>query len=575
MASQWPVDERTRAVAMKDRGHCGGMRTVVDAITGTLHRAATLIVAGRGGEPDTCLPWARVHGQARRMAGVLGRHGIRPGHRVGLLGDTSAGLVTAMQAVWLRGAAFTVLPPPGVNQRRGDLSHLSAIAADARFDLVVVGEECGETGAALAGTVKIAELSTLEHEARSAPPVAPVPLDLGDLAILQYTSGSTRRPRGIAVAHRNLAANLDAIEERVGRDTFDTATACWVSWLPLYHDMGLIAFLTLPMSRGCATVLQSPMAFARQPSTWLDRLCRHRATVTGAPNFAYGLAAQLLDGNPAVDLSTLRVMITGGEPIDAAMMYRFTDAARRHGLDPGTVTPAYGLAEATLAVSISPLGRGIRVDEVDRDVLERDGRAERVAGGRTARPLVRLGPPLAGTRVRITDPRTGEPTAGRVVGQIEVAGPSVAGRAGDGWLRTGDLGYLAEGELVICGRAKDVLFAAGRNVYPQDVEAAAAEVPGVRPGGAAAFGIPAEQGDRLVVVVESRDADRAALGRAVAVAVMNESGMAPADVAVVRPGWLPKTSSGKLRRVEARQRYLAGELADRDTRIRRVDRSLR
>ncbi|WP_162908445.1 AMP-binding protein, partial [Allorhizocola rhizosphaerae] len=354
-------------------------------------------------------------------------------------------------------AAFTVLPPPARDGRAAHLARLSAIQDSARFTLVLTDAD----GDDLAGIAPVRPLSTVDLQARVAEPhdiVWPRP---DDLAVLQYTSGSTSTPRGVPVTHANLAANLDAMEAVVGADALDPATARWMSWLPLYHDMGLIGFLSLPMTRGCPLVLQTPVSFALRPATWLERLSRHRATCTGGPNFAYAMLAQLLEAGADADLSSVRLMFSGGEPIDAAMMARFTAAGARHGLDPRAVVAAYGLAESTLAVSFSPIGEGIRAD--------RDGR-------------VRVGRAVPGTQLRITD------------GQVEVRGPSVvSGYWGEParsseWLRTGDLGYLIDGELVICGRAKDVLFAAGRNVYPQDVEAAAARVPGVRPGGAAAFG---------------------------------------------------------------------------------------
>ncbi|HZM76621.1 MAG TPA: AMP-binding protein, partial [Candidatus Limnocylindrales bacterium] len=469
-------------------------------------------------------------------------------------------------AVWLRGAAFTILPPPGRTGREAHLAKLRAILADSRPGLVI--------GDGIPGAVTVESIVAQAVTAPMAEAVQPGP---EDLAVLQYTSGSTSNPRGVPVTHGNLAANLDAIEAAIGSDLLDPATNRWLSWLPLYHDMGLIGFLTLPMTRGCPLVLQSPLAFALRPAAWLERLTKDSATVTGAPNFAYALMAQLLEVGCGADLSSVKRMFSGGEPIDAAMMRRFTAAARPHGLDPNAVVAAYGLAESTLAVSFCPLA----VDEVNRESLEREGFALPSARGRA---LVRVGRAVSGTQIRITNSE-GEQAAVRVVGHIEVCGPSVvAGYWGEPprptpWLRTGDLGYLTgDGELVVCGRAKDVLFAAGRNIYPQDVEAAAVGVPGVRAGGAAAFGIPASyelgsgsggsggsggfgMGDRLVVAVEARAGDDAGLRRAVALAVVSQTGMAPADVVTLRFGRLPKTSSGKLRRAETRRRYLAGELS--------------
>jgi fatty-acyl-CoA synthase len=242
-------------------------------------------------------------------------------------------------------------------------------------------------------------------------------------------------------------------------------------------------------------------------------------------------------------------------------------AARPYGLDPSAIAPAYGLAESTLAVTLAPVGTGVQADRIDPGVLEAEGRAVPAGPGRRVRQLVRVGRPVAGTSLRIVDPRSGVPVGERTVGHIEIRGPSVVGHYwGDppppagGWLRTGDLGYLAGGELVVCGRDKDVLFAAGRNVFPQDIEAVAAEVPGVRTGGVAAFGVPGGPADRLVVAVETRVGDPATVRRQVAAAVLGEVGLRPDDVVALPPGRLPKTSSGKLRRAEARRRYLSGQL---------------
>ncbi len=596
------------------------MRTAVDAITGPQRSPATLTVAGLGAHPDTVTTWAGLHERARRMAAGLAMRGVAPGSRVGLLADTSVQLVTAIQAVWLRGAAFTVLPPLGRAGRQANLAHLQAIVAHADFTLLLTDETLllrdetalprdetallrderallrderalltgegvllGDEGALLAGEgvsgglggrVRVCSLSALYAESAVLAPATPVLPEPGDLAILQYTSGSTSSPRGVPVTHANLAANLDAMRAVLG-DALDPVKASWMSWLPLYHDMGLIGFVCLPMTHGCPLVLQPPGAFALRPATWLDRMARHRVTSTGGPNFAFGLLTQLLEAGAPADLSSVRHMFCGGEPIDAAMMARFVDAAGQRGLDPGAVVASYGLAESTLAVSFSPLGRGIVADDVDGGRLEREGLAVPGPGRR----LVGVGQAVPGTRIRIAD-ETGTVAAARAVGHIELCGPSVVGgywgepARPSPWLRTGDLGYLSEdGQLVVCGRAKDVLFAAGRNIYPQDVEAAALAVQGVRPGGAAAFGVSAGSGDRLIVAVETRAGDSEALRKAVAVAVASQTGMAPADVVTLRFGRLPKTSSGKLRRAETRRRYLAGELTDRRPTL--VDRSVR
>lgn len=533
--------------------------SIVAAITDRAGGPGTLTVPGDGSRPQL-LSWARLHRQARRMATVLASTGTGPGTRVGLLGEPSTELVAALQAVWLAGASVTVLPPP---PRRAGPAALRPVLADAGIALVVAADPGGAAGAlAPARVLPLAELAGRARSAAALPVRYPAP---DELAVLQYTSGSTRSPRGVPVTHGQLAAQLAALRQALHPELQQPRPM--LSWLPLYHDLGLVGFLAFPMSAGHPLVLQSPAGFALRPASWLVGLSRHRIVVTGAPDFAYRLVTPLLEAGLEIDLSAVRLMLSGGEPISTAGMARFLAAAARYGLDPGAVVPAYGLAEATLAVTCAAPGTGLTTDPVDPDRLERDGRAVPARAGGPVRTLARLGRPVPGTRLRIVDRATRAPVPERTVGEVEVQGPSVTGRywpappAPPGsWLRTGDLGYLAERDLVLCGRAKDVLFAAGRNLYPTDLEAAAGQVPGVRPGGAVAFGVPGEHGDRLVVAVEARPADQSAIGRAVTLAVTGEAGIRPAEVIALPPGRLPRTTSGKLRRAEARRRYLAGEL---------------
>jgi fatty-acyl-CoA synthase len=486
------------------------MRTIVDAITSAAGGAGVLTTLD---EPPVA--WREVHGRAARLAGHLAAQGIGPGRRVGFLAETSVDLVVAVQAVWLAGGAITMLPPV----RRGDLDPVRRIAADAGFAALVTDRPYDGLPAT--------HLSTWDDLARSGVGIGLPEVRPSDVAIVQYTSGSTSEPTPVAVTHAHLAANISGLRTALSHDAWHGQPLA--SWLPLHHDMGLVGFLAFPMACGCPLVLQTPASFARNPAGWFAALDRHRAAVTGAPCFAYRMMIALLESGPQLDLSAVRHMICGGEPIDAVAMAAFLRAAQAHGLVASAFTPAYGLAEATLAVTMA---YGLSAD---------------------AQHLTRLGRPIAGTAVRICDPATGTPLPDREVGRIEVSGPSVTV---DGWLDTGDLGYLAGGDLVVCGRIKDVLIAGGRNVFPQDVEIAAGRVRGVRPGGVVAFGVPGAAGDRLVVAVEARTDLRPAVAEAVAGAV----GMTPADVVLLRPGGCPRTSSGKPRRIEARRRYLAGEL---------------
>ena len=518
------------------------MNTVVDAIAAQRGGSGSLRVLDAGGVEHT-LAWAEVHRKACRVAGSLARQGIGPGDRVALLADTGVDLVVALQGVWLAGAAVTVLPLPTRQSADAYLGHLCRIVADARPSLVLAGAP------GLATTLGAPVEDLAEFVARDTDGTPSTP-DSTALAVLQYTSGSTRQPRGVPVTHGQLAANLAAIRSAT---RLDVARDRLLSWLPLSHDLGLVGFLALPMAHGCDLILQSPAAFAARPMSWFEAVTAYRATVTAGPNFAWGLMARLLAGAD-VDLGSLRMAITAAEPVVPADMRRL-----RQVLDPSVITCAYGLAEATLAVTLST---GLATDTVDPAALETRGEAVQARGGRE---LARLGRPLDGVRLRIVDRDTGDELPERRVGRIEVAGPSVTlgywgerNRASE-WLSTGDLGYLAGGELVVCGRESDLLFAAGRNVFPQDVEAAACAVPHVRAGNAVAFGVPG-----LVVAVESRLwADReavTAVRAGVTAAVVAEVGLTPRSVAVLPPGALPKTTSGKVRRAETRRRYLTHEL---------------
>jgi fatty-acyl-CoA synthase len=339
--------------------------------------------------------------------------------------------------------------------------------------------------------------------------------------------------------------------------------------------MGLIGLLGAPMTAGFELVLGAPQDFLSRPACWMEWLSEFGATVTGGPNFAYALAARSLRRLERLDLSRWRLALNGAEPIDPAAVEGFLAAGAAHGLDPRSAFCVFGMAEATLAVTFPEPGTGMTVDTVDQRVLETDRYAAPVAGDRTeaVRRLPFLGRPLRGLDLRVCDPDTGATMHPREVGEIEIRGASVtpgyyrhegatADADGDGWLRTGDLGYLVDGELVVCGRLKDVIIVGGRNVFPEDVERAVAAVDGVRPGNVIAFGTEGRKGrEALVVVAETKIETGTALREAVATRVADAVGVPPEDVVLVRPGTLPKTSSGKLQRSLCRARYLEDELA--------------
>jgi fatty-acyl-CoA synthase len=391
-----------------------------------------------------------------------------------------------------------------------------------------------------------------------------------DLAILQFTSGSTSDPKGVMLLHRTICANHDAMIERVGLTRDDVL----VSWLPLYHDMGLVGLLLLGMANGVDLVLGSPQDFLGDPGRWMEWITDYGGTATAGPNFSWVLATRALQRrSDTLDLSSLRIMLNGAEPVDPASVRAFVDAAARHGFPPGAVFPAFGMAEVAIGGTFPPAGDGLRTDWVDGRVLEAERfAAPIVPGADGGRELVKLGKVLGGMEMRVVDPAGGRVLAEREVGELEIRGTSVTpgyyrnaaateALFHDGWLRTGDLAYFVDGDLVICGRIKDVIIVGGRNVFPQDIERAVGAVEGVRAGNVIAFGVAGRAGkEGVVVVAESRTEDAAAVGAEIGAIVRHVTGLPAKDVVLVQPGTLPKTSSGKLQRSLCRDRYLADQL---------------
>jgi fatty-acyl-CoA synthase len=525
--------------------------------------AITFVVGGT----EERVEWARLHEESRSVAAALQARGLQPGDHVGILGPTSRALVTALQATWLCGAAAVMLPLP---MRLGSIEQFVQQTRDrlrsADVSLLLVDPDMAPFIEPEPGDPPVAlldELGGLAAGRFERPPDDPEAL-----AILQFTSGSTADPKGVMLPHRAVGANLDAI---VTAAHVDRDRDVLVSWLPLYHDMGLIGLLTMPMAVGADLVLASPQDFLASPLRWMEWISHYRGTGTAGPNFAYALAGRALRRADQLDLSSWRLGLNGAEPVDPVAVEAFCAAGARHGLDPELVFCAFGMAEATLAVTFPVPSSGMSVDVVDRRVLETDRYAAPVdPAAPNARPLARLGRAVPGLEIRIVGP-AGETMGEREVGELQVRGnslmtgyynrPDATAEAFDGdWLRTGDLGYVVEGELVVCGRIKDVIIVGGRNVFPEDVERAVAGVEGIRPGNVIAFGIDGRKGrEALVVVAEARTDDPTLVRKLVAERAIDAVGV-PAEVVLVQPGTLPKTSSGKLQRSLCRTRYLESEL---------------
>jgi fatty-acyl-CoA synthase len=525
-----------------------------------------------GGDP-VAVPYRQLHEEARAYAANLQSLGVGPGDHVGILGPTSRSLVTAIQGVLLAGGTVVVLPLPMrlgsveefVQQTRvrianADVSLLLVDPELAPFiqpepgDPTMVGWEALQPGPGRAGADAWERPSD----------------DLERLAILQFTSGSTSDPKGVMLPHRTVGANLDAIAHATSLDPDDDVL---VSWLPLYHDMGLVGLLTLPLATGTPLVLGAPTDFMGSPSRWMEWISTYGGTATAGPNFSWVLAARALRRSERLDLSRLRIALNGAEPVDPDTVAAFLEAGEPHGLRPGAVFPAFGMAEVAIAGTFPEPMSGLRTDPVDLRVLEAERyAAPSDAAAPGARSLAILGRPVLGLEIRVVDPITGDELQDREVGELEIRGTSVtpgyykrpdanAELFHEGWLRTGDLAYLLDGEMVMCGRIKDMIIVGGRNVFPEDVERALADVDGVRAGNVIAFGIDGHQGkEGLVVVAESKGDDHAQVRRSVAQRVRDAIGLPAKEIVLVEPGSLPKTSSGKLQRSLCKLRYLGQEL---------------
>lgn len=400
--------------------------------------------------------------------------------------------------------------------------------------------------------------------------------DPASVAFLQYTSGSTSSPKGVMVTHANLMANEVAIHGAMATDPTDR----FVSWLPLYHDMGLIGGLLQPFHIGCEAILTSPKYFLERPLRWLQAISRFGATVSGGPDFAFRLCLERIrpEQIEGLDLSSWRVAFSGAEPVQAETLAAFARLCAPAGFSAAALYPCYGLAEATLFVTGTPPGRGGRVRHFDEMALARASARPQEAG----LALVSCGRPQPGNRLLIADTVSGDPVAPGVLGEIWTSGPSVAAgywnnpgttreafveRNGERWLRTGDLGFMHEDELYVHGRLKDLIIVRGQNIYPQDVERVVeAEVATLRKGRIAAFRVDGPQGEGIGVAAEVGRLQRkrhaaVEIVRALHRAVGMATGEALAVAVLLEPGALPKTSSGKLQRAATRKGWQEGTLS--------------
>jgi fatty-acyl-CoA synthase len=516
----------------------------------------------------TRLTIADVVARAAGAADVLRDAGAARGDTVIIALETSPALIAAFVGCILLGAVPVITEPVPANRRAAHwAARVRHLAETTGGRHLILDEDGPAEAASLCAGIRILAarfpvLSGWSGGTTAAP---------DDLAFIQFTSGTTASAKAIPVSHAALLANISAIGRASGLREGDLM----VGWLPLYHDMGLVGVALGPLLHGLPAALLSPLSFISRPERWLWAVHQLRGTMSPAPNFAYQhcLARVPDEALTGLDLSSWRLAFNGSEQVQAVTIARWQERMGRYGFRATSMAPVYGLAEAALAVTAPELGSSPVVDRISRTELARTGRAVPAPAGPDAIEFVACGRPLPAYRVRVADHAGGE-LADREQGRILVTGPSVIRRylgGGDsdpsllrgGWLNTGDVGYLAYGQLFVTGRQKELLIKAGRNYHPHDIEAAVAGLAGVR--GAIAAGIPdtAKGTDSIAIAIETptRDQERLrAMRRSVEDAVLRAAGIRPDTVLFVRPGALPRTTSGKLRRAEAAKMIAAGTL---------------
>jgi long-chain-fatty-acid--[acyl-carrier-protein] ligase len=487
-------------------------------------------------------PWPEVLARSQNVADWLLNEDVCA---LGLSGEPTVELIAAVVGAFLAGAAVSILPGPV----RGADADRWAQATLTRFTGIGVGRVLSagvhlERLSAAGLPPVVNELNSVARLQRSTSFVAPA--SQASVALFQGTAGSTGTTRTVQLSPDAVLSNLSGLNARIGVTGSDVGC----SWLPLYHDMGLSFLLSGALSGN--EVWQAPTtAFQASPFRWLNWLTESRATITAAPNMAYGLIGKYSRRVTDVDLASVRFALNGGEPVDCELTARFASELARFGFSAGALAQSYGLAECTCAVTVPEPGRGLLIDESTTTTE---------AGTSLQRHAV-LGHAIPGMAVRIHPRDSGADRAGREVGEIAIRVSSMmsgylgdVALAADEWFPTGDLGYFVDGGLVVCGRVKELITVAGRNVFPAEVEQVAAQVPGVREGAVAAVGV-GERSIRpgVVIVAEFRGPDEAAARGQLIARVASECGIVPSDVRFVKPGTLPRTSSGKLRRLEIKR----------------------
>ncbi|MEO1252711.1 MAG: fatty acyl-AMP ligase [Pseudomonadota bacterium] len=551
----------------------GGFSTVAEALDYAAEGETGYNFYNLRGEVTETLPYAKLRARARALAGKLAARFERNA-RIAVVAETSPDFVTVFFACQYAGLAPAPMPMPvNLGGKDGYIQQVRQMIAGAKASAVISPanlREFMDDAAQGSDGVEIIDFEALDGLADG--DAAPTPYGPDEWCYIQYSSGSTSAPKGVIGTQSSVCANLTAIT-RHGLYAVEGDRA--TSWLPLYHDMGLIGFMLAPLFVQMSVDYLPTSDFVRRPLMWLRVMTENKTTITYSPSFGYDLAAKRAaraeDGS--IDLKHLRIAGIGGDMVRPEALHAFAEAFGPLGFSKGAFAPSYGMAEATLAISFPAMGAPVEIDEVDMRHYTRSGIAQpasAVTSPDNRRGFVLCGRALPDHAIEVRN-EEGAAVDERMVGRIFIKGPSLtpgyfsdpdaSAAMYDGeWLDTGDMGYMLNGQIVITGRAKDLIIINGRNIWPQDIEWAVERVDGVRGGGVAAFSVDDGKGERIVVVAERRGLTAealTALKREIAAVIQNAAG-APAEVVLARPHSMVMTSSGKLSRAKVKQKYLDG-----------------
>ncbi|MDH5512180.1 MAG: AMP-binding protein [Gammaproteobacteria bacterium] len=535
---------------------------------------------------EEVITYSALLAESQTIAAGLRDLDLGPGQTVAIMLPTGREYFTSFFGVLLAGGIpVPIYPPLRPAQIEEHLRRHARILDNALAAVLITVAEARPLARLLRAQVtrlrSVVTPAELIERAAGSGLTAPPALDAQDIAFLQYTSGSTGLPKGVILTHANLLANIRAMGAVIRASSADV----FVSWMPLYHDMGLIGAWLGSLYYGMPLVVMSPLRFLARPERWLWAIHRHRATLSGAPNFGYELCLKRTDDSAiqGLDLSSWRYAFNGAEPVSPDTLARFAARFARHGFRPEAMAPVFGLAESSVGLAFPPPGRAPIVDRIERETFMRDGRAVPAANeDATALRFVACGQPLPGHQIRIVD-ATGYEVAEREQGRLEFRGPSATSGYfrnpeetrrlfHDDWLDSGDLAYIAEGDVYLTGRVKDLIIRAGRNVYPHELEEVIGNLAGIRKGCVAVFGSidPASGTERLVVLAETRATDTPTHERlryTINTLTADLIGMPPDDVVLAPPHTVLKTSSGKIRRAASRERYERGDIGQQPKQV--------